>query len=108
MLGRQFLRISLLSTNGSFKRDISGSDKRYSFRVLTDSNSSSVHLFESAVDLLSYATLLKCDVKSYQTENLLSLSGVYQPRENCCLQRNSRRNISGYAAEAMTSDICTI
>ena len=73
--------VALRSTNGSFKRDASGSDKRYSFRLLTEKSSSSVHLFESAVDLLSYATLLKCMGKEHGTENLLSLSGVYQPKK---------------------------
>ena len=62
-------------------RDATGSDKRYSFRLLTDSTSTSVHLFESAVDLLSYATLLGCEEKPYHRSNLLSLSGVYQPKK---------------------------
>lgn len=72
---------ALRSTNGSFKRDASGSDKRYSFRLLYAGTAKSVHLFESGVDLLSYATLLKCEGKDYQTENMLSLSGVYQPQK---------------------------
>ena len=72
---------ALRSTSGSFKRDATGSDKRYSFRLLTDNTVTSVHLFESAVDLLSYATYLKCEGKAYYTENLLSLSGVYQPKK---------------------------
>ena len=72
---------ALRSTNGIFKRDATGSDKRYSFRLLTDSTSTSVHLFESAVDLLSYATLLGCEEKPYHRSNLLSLSGVYQPKK---------------------------
>jgi len=67
---------ALRSTSGSFKRDATGSDKRYSFRLLTDNTVTSVHLFESAVDLLSYATYQKCEGKEYYTENLLSLSGV--------------------------------
>ena len=69
------------STMGSFKGDASGSDKRYSFRLLAKAPSASVHLFEAAVDLLSYATYLKCEGKDYRTENLLSLSGVYQPKK---------------------------
>lgn len=72
---------ALRSTNGSFKIDAAGSDKRYSFRLLTDKTATSVHLFESAVDLLSYATLLKCSGEDYKAENLLSLSGVYQPQK---------------------------
>ena len=70
------------STTGSFKGDASGSDKRYSFRLLTDQPTDSVHLFEAAIDLLSYATYLKCQGKDYRAENLLSLSGVYQPQRN--------------------------
>ena len=72
---------ALRSTNGNFKGDASGSDKRYSFRLLSNKTVNSVHLFESAVDLLSYATLLKCTGKGDGTENLLSLSGVYQPKK---------------------------
>ena len=68
-------------TMGSFRLDASGSDKRYSFRLLADKPASSVHLFEAAIDLLSYATYLKCEGKDYRKENLLSLSGVYQPKK---------------------------
>ena len=38
-----------------------------------------VHLFESAIDLLSYATLQKLEGKEWRREHLLSLAGVYQP-----------------------------
>lgn len=40
-----------------------------------------MHLFEAAIDLLSYATYLKCEGKDYKTENLPSLPGVYQPKK---------------------------
>ena len=65
----------------SFKGDASGSDKRYSFRLLADKPTDTVHLFEAAIDLLSYATYLKCEGKDYKSENLLSLSGEYQPKK---------------------------
>ena len=65
----------------SFKGDASGSDKRYSFRLLAKKPADTVHLFEAAIDLLSYATYLKCEGKDYKSENLLSLSGVYQPKK---------------------------
>ena len=68
-------------TMGSFKRDASGSDKRYSFRLLAREPTDTVHLFEAAIDLLSYATYLKCEGKDYKSESLLSLSGVYQPKK---------------------------
>lgn len=70
------------STLGSdFKRDAAGSDKRYSFRLVAEKPSASVHLFESAIDLLSYATYLKSEGRDFRAENLLSLSGVYQPKK---------------------------
>jgi hypothetical protein len=73
---------ALRSTLGSsFKGDASGSDKRYSFRLLAREPTDKVHLFEAAIDLLSYATYLKCEGKDYKAENLLSLSGVYQPKK---------------------------
>ena len=36
-------------------------------------------MFESAVDLLSYATLMKMEGENWRGEHLLSLAGVYQP-----------------------------
>ena len=60
--------------------DCSGSDKHYSFR-LADSKSKEVHLFECAIDLLSYATLAKLSGKDWREENLVSLAGVYLPKE---------------------------
>ena len=73
---------ALRSTIGStFKQDASGSDKRYSFRLLAKKPADIVHLFEAAIDLLSYATYLKCEGKDYKSESLLSLSGVYQPKK---------------------------
>lgn len=38
-----------------------------------------LHVFESAIDLLSYGTLLKMEGQDWKEEHLLSLSGVYQP-----------------------------
>lgn len=60
--------------------DCSGSDKHYSFRI-ADSKSEEVHLFECAIDLLSYATLCKMHGKDYHELNLISLAGVYAPKK---------------------------
>ena len=69
------------STNGErIMGDCSGSSKKYSFRIVNE-NCNEVHLFECAIDLLSYATLLKMKGKNWLSYNLLSLSGVYQPKE---------------------------
>lgn len=60
--------------------DCTGSKKQYSFR-LTAENTGEVHLFECAIDLLSYATLLKLDGKDWRRFNLVSLAGVYSPKQ---------------------------
>ena len=62
-----------------FIGEASGSDKNYSFCIQSEEKSHSVHLFESAIDLLSYATEQKLDGKNWRKEHLLSLAGVYQP-----------------------------
>ena len=62
-----------------FIGDANGSDKNYSFSIPAEGNSVKVHLFESAIDLLSYATLRKMDGQDWRAEHLLSLAGVYQP-----------------------------
>lgn len=63
-------------------RDAKGSSKEFSFRLLSKNKSNSLHVFESSIDLLSYATLLKLKGKDYHEYNLLALSGVYQPSSN--------------------------
>lgn len=60
--------------------DCSGSDKHYSFRI-AESESEEVHLFECAIDLLSYATLARLSGRDWHKENLVSLAGVYPPKE---------------------------
>lgn len=61
--------------------DCSGSDKHYSFRVTNEKNDE-LHLFECAIDLLSYATLLKMKGVDWKDQNLVSLAGVYLPKKN--------------------------
>ena len=71
------------STVGPFRRDLSGSDKRFSFCIPAETESSELHLFEAAIDAMSFATLAQMGKASPETEpswhqtNLLSLSGVY-------------------------------
>ena len=60
--------------------DCTGSKKQYSFR-LTAENTGEVHLFECAIDLLSYATLMKLEGKEWRHLNLVSLAGVYSPKQ---------------------------
>ena len=69
-----------------FIGEANGSDKRFSFSIPAQ-NSDSLHLFESATDLLSFATLVKQNGGNWQRDHLVSLAGVYKPKEN--LQESS-------------------
>lgn len=69
-----------------FIGEANGSDKRFSFSIPAQ-NSDSLHLFESAIDLLSFATLVKQNGGNWQRDHLVSLAGVYKPKEN--LQESS-------------------
>lgn len=62
-------------TDNDVKQEIFGSDKSYSFSI-PNPNSNELHVFESAIDLLSYMTLQKRNGKSYLNTNYLSLSGA--------------------------------
>lgn len=64
-----------------FIGDANGSDKHYSFGIPAAEKSDTLHLFESAIDLLSYGTLLKMYGRDWRSENLLSLAGVYKPKK---------------------------
>ena len=73
---------ALRSTLGStFKQDASGSDKRYSFRLLAREPTDTVHLFEAAIDLLSYATYLKCEGKDYKSESCFLFQACISQRK---------------------------
>ena len=65
-----------------FYHDAPGSDKHYSFSIPAKESSGNLHLFESAIDLLSFATLEHLASREWRTENLLSLSGVYKPKSS--------------------------
>lgn len=66
------------SNQTRFMMDLKGSSKQYSFRLLSKEKSTEVHIFESAIDLLSYATLINNIGMDFRKYNLVSLSGVYQ------------------------------
>jgi len=74
---------ALRGTSGSrFMGDVSGSDKRLSFSIPTRDISTKLHLFESAIDLLSYGTLELLSGRDWRRENCLSLAGIYRPKKN--------------------------
>ena len=67
--------------NSSYVGNAGGSDRYYSFCINADEPNDTVHLFESAIDLLSYATIQIINGRDWHEDNLLSLSGIYQPQK---------------------------
>jgi hypothetical protein len=76
--------------------EAAGSDKRYSFRI--DRAGSTLHVFESAIDLLSYATIMKMRTGEWRAEPMVSLGGVYAPSPN------SKQSKLPIALEKMTQN----
>ena len=68
---------SLRSTTTDFKRDLDGSDKRYSFKICPNDGADTVHLFEAVIDLMSYITLAVKAHDEWYNDDFLSLGGVY-------------------------------
>ena len=65
-----------------FIGEASGSDKHYSFNIPAQGESATLHLFESAIDLLSYAALVKRGGHDWRGDHLLSLAGIYESRNS--------------------------
>ena len=65
-----------------FAGDVNGSDKHYSFSIPARNEQRDLHLFESAIELLSYATIKLLSGVDWRQENYLSLAGVYRPKKN--------------------------
>ena len=63
-----------------FMREATGSNKKYSFKIKAEKENNIVHLFESSIDLLSFATLLSLENRNWKEENLLSLGGIYSSK----------------------------
>ena len=73
--------VNLRGIDSDFKGEASGSDKRYSFSIPGRGETGTLHLFESAIDLLSFATMCKQIGRDLRRDHLLSLAGVYRPRK---------------------------
>lgn len=67
--------------NYRYLGDAAGSDKGFPFR-LVNKDEAKIHIFEGAIDLLSYATLLDEQGSDFKSQNLVSLSGIYNPSKN--------------------------
>ena len=70
---------AIRGVNTDFIGEATDSDKNYSFCIPAERKCPVVHVIESAIDLLSYATEQKLDGQDWHREHLLSLAGVYQP-----------------------------
>jgi len=74
---------TLRGTSGRrYMGDANGSDKHYSFSIPARGKSSKLHLFESAIDLLSYGTLELLSGRDWRKDCYLSLAGIYRPKKN--------------------------
>ena len=71
---------ALRGTMGAYKGEATGSDKHYSFSLCLSPYASEIHVFESAIDLLSYATLEQRAGRDWKQAALLSLAGVFKQK----------------------------
>lgn len=53
-----------------------GSRKEHSFRMMAEEKNTQVHVFEAAIDALSYASLMEMYGVDFRKKNLLSLGGI--------------------------------
>lgn len=67
---------NLRGTKGNFKGEVKGSDKKYAFRICATDNPERLHIFESAIDLLSYISLQIMSDRDWTKDAYLSLGGV--------------------------------
>ena len=60
-----------------FYMEAKGSDKRFSFSLPANENTDQLHVFESAIDLISYASIELYEGRNPFIDDLLSLGGVF-------------------------------
>ena len=70
---------SLRGTHGDYRGDCPGSDKRYGFNISACAPSDRLYLYESAIDLMSHASLVNADMSdtnAWKQHSRLSLAGT--------------------------------
>jgi len=69
---------TLRGTHGdcAFRGDCAGSDKRYGFAVVACAPSERLYIFESAIDLMSHASIEKSHTGAWEQHSRLSLAGT--------------------------------
>jgi len=78
-----------------FRGDCSGSDKRYGFRAVF-TPSERLYIFESAIDLMSHASLVNADTGdtgAWKRDSRLSLSGTSDTALNFFLNKQNSVNV---------------
>lgn len=74
---------SVRATDGrDFKKEVYGSIKDYSFQTVSRTPRDCVRVFECAIDLMSFATLMEGGEMDFHEENMMSVSGVYMPKKD--------------------------
>lgn len=68
---------AIRGTDNAYKGEATGSNKRFSFSIVENPDATEVHVFESAIDAMSYATLRLFDGGDWRKDAMLSLAGVF-------------------------------
>ena len=71
---------AMRGTRSAYKSEVTGSDKHFSFSIAENPDANEVHLFESAIDLLSFATLELFEGRDWKEQAFLSLAGVFKTK----------------------------
>ena len=67
---------TLRGTRSVYRGDCAGSDKRYGFNMAAYAPSERLYLYESAIDLMSHASIVKADTGAWRHHHRLSLAGT--------------------------------
>ena len=94
---------ALRGTIGPYKGDLNGSSKRYSFSLAPRGETAEIHVFEAAIDALSYATLEKQAGRDWKGGTYLALAGVYQPKRTGAAPAALERYLSDHSE---TETVC--
>lgn len=86
---------SVRGINSPYKGELTGSDKHFSFCIPGEVGNGHVHLFEAAIDLMSYATIQMQKGRDWRRHDMLSLAGVFQ---------NKRQNVLPIALQQYLKD----
>ena len=71
---------AMRGTISAYKGEVTGSDKHFSFSMSEAPDAEHVHLFESAIDAMSFASLAVMEGRNWKKDALLSLAGVFQTK----------------------------